>query len=179
MIKKKNANISFFVKPHNKLWGIPQISIWGSRQKGYTLLELILVLTFIVMASAVVCMAFVTGLRMFYAEDNRMGSFIDASAVLDGMILDLRHATSFVSKTATTMSFVKNGVTISYSWDNGAKTVSRSESGDTAVLLGGVENLSFSYDNPATTKYVSVFMILKNADNVISTFESGGGPRNL
>ncbi|MCX5751895.1 MAG: type II secretion system protein [Candidatus Saganbacteria bacterium] len=149
------------------------------KNKGFTLLELMIGMLFIVLAAALVSMALVQGLQLFYAQDNRTALFVNGESVLDGMIMDLRHATSFVTTTSSNLCFISNGSTILYSWDDDAKILNKTTAGNTVSLLSGVEDFSFSYDNPTNAKFVSVYMVLKDADNVITTFESGGGPRNL
>lgn len=134
---------------------------------------------FIVLAAALVSMALIQGLRMFYAQDNRTALFLNGASVLDTMVAEIRNATSVTTTTTDELAFVQSGSSVVYAWDSDTKILSKTEGGDTVNLLSGVENFAFSYDNPADVKFVSVYMVLKNADNVVATFESGGGPRNL
>ena len=153
---------------------------------GVTLAEIIIVLAISLSVIAVITLAYTAGIRSFQGEMSFSEAYLEGNQTLEKMIKEIRKARGVASAEAGKLSLwledlnsnysMEAGEIISFSLANGNLT--RASAADSQVLSGGVANISFSYDNPASPRLITIQLTLGSGE-ALSTLESKTKPRNI
>lgn len=121
-------------------------------QKGFTLIELILVIVLVSVLTAGFGEAFLAVSRAYITADNRQAARKEGRWVLDRMSREMRLVqdnTSIAAADASTFSFVDvDGNTVTFSYNSGAGQINRTQSSPTPatnLLASDVSGFSLTY----------------------------------
>ena len=154
------------------------------KNKGFTLIEMIVVIVLISIIAVVSSKMLASGLNAYLTEKYIIDAGSQARLALERMVRDIRAIRSpsdLTTATATQLVFVDvNGVTNTYTLSGATLT----RNGQ--VLAEGISSLTFSYfdNNGASTavlaniNYVTILLNI-NLQNVVFSIRTSVYPRNL
>lgn len=156
-----------------------------SDRAGFTLMELMLA----VVIGGIILAAATSTLNMWARSSAAVGNYSDMSGscrrALDIFASDVRMANDVTISTATSFTFRAfdsgtGSVTVNYTFDSTADTLTRTYNGTSTVILNDVDQFGFAYSdlnlatttNPLSVKVVQIEAILeKSVLNVSNTDE--------
>jgi len=150
-----------FVKPMKKLLGSMNPRTLEPSSRGFTLIEIIIVIVILSIISAITIKFLTDGLRIYTMTVNQKTLFDEGKLALERMCRDIRDARSITGTTATSITFTRNDATAQ---DGAGENIRFDLSGST---LRKVKNAGGAPENPiAMADNVTTFAVT-NATNEI------------
>lgn len=154
-------------------------------KKGFTLIEMIIVVSISAVLIALIISAYVTGSNLFQQEASRADIWQEGNHSLEIMskeIMKSRQITSAESARITlwpedlnTNNTIEANEIIAYYRQSG--NLIRASSTDTMILTGHATSLNFTYNQPANPSLVFISLTLSDGQR-LSTFETRARLRN-
>ena len=180
-----------FIKPMKKLLGPVNPQILEPYSKGFTLIEIIIVIVILSIVSAITIKFLVDGLRIYTMTVNQKTLFDEGKLALERMCRDIRDAKSITGVTATSITFVRTnatfsdsglpgnlvGETITFQRNAGASTLEKVKASPvvTSTLASNVS--AFAVTNVTNEIQLQLTLQLASGENV--TLQTKVYPENL
>jgi prepilin-type N-terminal cleavage/methylation domain-containing protein len=155
------------------------------RSKGFTLIEIVIVIVVLAIVSGITINFLVDSLRIYTMTVNQKTLFDEGKLALERMCRDIRDARSITSVTASSITFVRTnataqdgaGETITFQRNAGASTLEKVKASPvvTTTLVSNVS--SFSVTNSSNEIQLQLTLQLAGGENV--TLQTRVWPKNL
>jgi prepilin-type N-terminal cleavage/methylation domain-containing protein len=159
------------------------------KQKGFTLLEMIISMAIITIAMGAIFMAFSMALRLFVEESMRTDSHIEADRSMSRMIKELRGSKQIISTATREVTFWlsdenENDIreadeTVTFTWTGSPEyTLNRTSSNETLHLAYDVYDFTLTYDDPFDIGLIDISITIGEGPTHV-TLESSAKLRNI
>jgi len=155
-------------------------------KKGFTLIEMIIVVSISVVIIAIIAQAYIASTRVFQQETGRADIWLEGNHSLGVMSKEIMKSRKIISAGNQSLSLWLEDLNldntseaneiISYSLQQG--NLMRTSSVDTTILSGHVTNLNFSYDQPLNPSLITIDLTLSDGQ-LLNTFEVKAKLRNF
>jgi prepilin-type N-terminal cleavage/methylation domain-containing protein len=155
----------------------------SATQKGFTLIEMIIVIVILSVASAITIKFLADSLRVYRTTVNQKALYDEGKLALERMCRDIRDANAIAGTTASSVTFVRNnatvqdsaGETITFRWSGGANPLEKVKSGIGYAMASNVN--AFTVINSANEIQLLLTLRLASGENV--TLRTRVYPKNL
>ncbi len=157
------------------------------RTGGFTLLELIIAMSTIFMAVAIVLYAYLVTLRLFSGEMEESEIAIEMHKPMEQMENDLKNSLYIITGESSRIRFWAGNPAasqdVTYRWSPSgvgatSEMIYRKVGVTMEWLAKDISRLTFTYDNPGNIKRITI-KITGRKNRTLGTVESSVKPRNL
>jgi prepilin-type N-terminal cleavage/methylation domain-containing protein len=151
--------------------------------KGFTLIEIVIVIVILSIVSAITVKFLVDGLRIYTMTVNQKTLFDEGKLALERMCRDIRDASSISGVTASSITFIRTnatvqdgaGETITFRWNGGANPLEKVKAGTGYSMASNVT--AFTVTNATDEIQLQLTLQLTSGENV--TLQTKVYPKNL
>jgi prepilin-type N-terminal cleavage/methylation domain-containing protein len=151
--------------------------------KGFTLIEIIIVIVILAIASAITIKFLVDSLRIYNMTVNQKTLFDEGKLALERMCRDIRDANAISGTTASSITFVRNNATaqdaasetITFRWSGGTNPLEKVKGGIGYAMASNVN--AFTVTNATNEIQLQLTLRLASGENV--TLQTKVYPKNL
>ncbi len=173
------------IKPVKKSLGPLNPRILEPRSQGFTLIEVIIVIVILAIASTITINFLTDSLRVYTMTVNQKTLFDEGKLALERMCRDIRDAQSITSVTADSITFVRNnataqdiaGETIVFQRNAGASTLEKVKASPSATIAMADNVSSFAVTNATNEIQLQLTLQLTTGENV--NLQTKVYPKNL
>ena len=173
------------IKPMKKSLGPFNPRILGPCSKGFTLIEIIIVIVILSIVSAITIKFLVDSLRIYTMTVNQKTLLDEGRLALERMCRDIRDARSITGTTATSVTFVRNnataqdivGETILFQRNAGASTLEKIKASPVVTSTLASDVSAFAVTNATNEIQLQLTLQLTSGENV--ALQSKVYPKNL
>jgi prepilin-type N-terminal cleavage/methylation domain-containing protein len=152
-------------------------------ERGFTLIEVIVVIVILAIVSAISIKFLVDSLRIYTMTVNQKTLFDEGKLALERMCRDIRNARSISGVTATSVTFVRDdataqdvaGETITFRWNGGANPLEKVKAATGYAMASNVT--AFAVTNATNEILLTLTLQLTTGENV--TLQTKVYPKNL
>jgi len=153
------------------------------RSKGFTLIEIIIVIVILSIVSAITIKFLFDSLRIYTMTVNQKTLFDEGKLALERMCRDIRDANAIAGTTASSVTFVRNNATvqdgageiITFRWNGGANPLEKVKGGIGYAMASNVN--AFTVTNATNEIQLQLTLGLASGENV--TLQTRVYPKNL
>ena len=153
------------------------------RSKGFTLIEIIIVIVILSIVSAITIKFLFDSLRIYTMTVNQKTLFDEGKLALERMCRDIRDANAIAGTTASSVTFIRNNATvqdaageiITFRWNGGANPLEKVKGGIGYAMASNVN--AFTVTNAANEIQLLLTLQLASGENV--TLQTRVYPKNL
>jgi prepilin-type N-terminal cleavage/methylation domain-containing protein len=180
-----------FIKPIRESLGSLTARTLEPRPKGFTLIEIIVVIVILSIASVITIKFLVDGMRIYTMTVNQKTLFDEGKLALERMCRDIRDANTIIAITASSVAFTRTNAT-GTGQDGAGENIRFDLSGTTLRKAKGVSGVDGSGGTPYTMANNVTAFTVANATNEIQltitlslttgenvTLQTRGYPKNL
>jgi prepilin-type N-terminal cleavage/methylation domain-containing protein len=151
--------------------------------KGFTLIEIIIVIVILSIVSAITIKFLIDSLKIYTMTANQKTLFDEGKLALERMCRDIRDARSITSVTASSITFVRNnptaqdsaGESIAFRWNGGTNPLEKVKAGTGYPMASNVT--AFTVTNATNEIQLQLTLQLTSGENV--TLQTKVYPKNL
>jgi len=152
-------------------------------ERGFTLIEIIIVIVILSIAAAITINFLVDGLRIYTMTVNQKTLFDEGKLALERMCRDIRDANSISGVTPNSVTFVRTnataqdaaGETITFRWNGGTNPLEKVKAGTGYPMASNVT--AFTVTNATNEIQLQLTLQLTSGENV--TLQTKVFPKNL
>jgi len=181
MRNKKSKSIK------SRVWNLnPELRTPNSElQRGFTLIEIIIVIVILSIVSAITIKFLVDSLRIYTMTVNQKTLFDEGKLALERMCRDIRDSRSITSVTASSITFVRDdataqdiaGETIIFQRNAGANTLEKVKASPASTSTMASNVTAFAVANATNEIQLQLTLQLTSGENV--TLQTKVYPKNL
>jgi prepilin-type N-terminal cleavage/methylation domain-containing protein len=154
-------------------------------QRGFTLIEIIVVIVILAIVSGITVKFVIDGLRIYTMTVNQKTLFDEGKLALERMCRDIRDARSITGVTASSITFVRDdataqdiaGETIIFQRNAGANTLEKVKASPAATSTMASNVTAFAVTNATNEILLTLTLQLTTGENV--TLQTKVYPKNL
>ncbi len=154
-------------------------------QRGFTLIEIIIVIVILAVTSAITIKFLTDSLRVYTMTVNQKILFDEGKLALERMCRDIRDARSITGTTATSVTFVRNnatvqdiaGETIIFQRNAGASTLEKVKVSPVVTITMAADVSAFAVTNATNEIQLQLTLQLTSGENI--TLQTKVYPKNL
>jgi len=160
--------------------------MYSKSQRGFTLIEIIIVIVILAVISAITIKFLTDSLRIYTMTVNQKTLFDEGKLALERMCRDIRDARSITGTTATSVTFVRNnatvqdiaGETIIFQRNAGASTLEKVKASPVVTITMAANVSAFAVTNATNEIQLQLTLLrLGTGENV--TLQTKIYPKNL
>ena len=175
LIKSRVRNLR-----RERIYAFPTNSV---SQRGFTLIEIIIVIVILAIVSGITIKLLTDSLRVYTMTVNQKNLFDEGKLALERMCRDIRDARSITGTTPTSVTFVRNnatvqdiaGETIIFQWNGGTNPLEKVKAGIGYSMASNVTG--FVVTNATNEIQLQLTLQLTTGENV--TLQTKVYPKNL
>jgi prepilin-type N-terminal cleavage/methylation domain-containing protein len=172
-----------FIKPMKKLLGPVNPRILEPCPKGFTLIEIIVVIVILSIVSGITIKFLVDSMRIYTMTVNQKTLFDEAKLALERMCRDIRDARSITGTAASSVTFVRDNATvqdlagenITFRWNGGANPLEKVKAAVGYAMASNVN--AFAVANATNEIQLTLTLNLTSGENM--TLQTKVYPKNL
>ena len=153
------------------------------QRKGFTLIEIIIVIVILSLVSGITVKFVVDGLRIYTMTVNQKTLFDEGKLALERMCRDIRDANSITGSTASSITFVRDnataqdgaGETITFRWNGGTNPLEKVKAGTGYAMASNVT--AFTVTNATNEIQLQLTLQLTSGESV--RIQTKVYPKNL
>jgi prepilin-type N-terminal cleavage/methylation domain-containing protein len=154
-------------------------------ERGFTLIEVIVVIIILSVVSGITIKFLVDGLRIYTMTINQQTLFEEGKLAIERMCRDIRDARSITSVSGSSVTFVRNnatvqdtaGETIMFQQNAGASTLEKVKASPSATSTVAANVSAFAVTNATNEIQIQLTLSLISGENV--TLQTKVYPKNL
>jgi prepilin-type N-terminal cleavage/methylation domain-containing protein len=161
---------------------------WGGGvafQKGFTLIEIIIVIVILCIVSGITIKFLVDSMRIYSMTVNQKTLFDEGKLALERMCRDIRDANSITGTTASSITFIRDnatvqdvaGETIIFRWNGGANPLEKVKASPASTTTMAVDVSAFVVTNATNEIQLRLTLQLTSGERV--TLQTKVYPKNL
>ncbi len=157
----------------------------GVRGKGFTLIEMIIVVSISAVIIALMVSAYITSSNLFQQEASRSDIWQEGNYSLEIMSKEIIRSRKIITAEGTRLTLWPEDLNLNYTSEANemvtyylqAGNLLRATSANTMILTTHATNLNFTYDQPLNPSLVFISLTLSDGQR-LSTFETKARLRN-
>jgi prepilin-type N-terminal cleavage/methylation domain-containing protein len=152
-------------------------------QRGFTLIEMIVVIVILSIASAITTKFLIDAMRIYTMTVNQKTLYDEGKLALERMCRDIRDASSISGTTASSITFVRTnasaqdaaGETITFRWNGGTNPLEKVKAGTGYPMASNI----YTFNVTNTTNEIQLQLVLNLVTGENVTLQTRVYPKNL